>query len=301
MIRLLYITSSSFSGSTLLTFLLAAHPRIATVGELKATARGDLDKYRCSCGAFIRSCPYWRSLGEELERRGVPFDIEDFGTHFRFKTAGALANRILGAQVRGPALEAARSLALRVLPTPSREFRRILERNRIFIETICSLRGTETFLDASKDPIRLKYMIESGLWDVKAVHLIRDGRGTTRSYMKRRMGMPEAALDWRRTNEACERVLSQLPRGSWLKLRYEDLCRDPDAALEPIFRLIGEEPPAVRGAPGSGELHILGNPMRLKYTGTIELKEGWQTELSPHDLATFDRIAGDLNRRHGYE
>src|SRR5687768_14901048 len=102
MTRLLYITSSSFSGSTLLTFLLAAHPRIATVGELKATSRGDVDKYRCSCGAFIRSCPYWRSLGEELGRRGVPFDVEDFGTHFRFKEAGTLADRILAAEVRGP-------------------------------------------------------------------------------------------------------------------------------------------------------------------------------------------------------
>ena len=43
--RLLYILAPSYSGSTLLTYLLSQHDAIATVGELKATSRGDLDTY----------------------------------------------------------------------------------------------------------------------------------------------------------------------------------------------------------------------------------------------------------------
>ena len=34
----------------------------------------------------------------------------------------------------------------------------------------------EAFLDGSKDPIRLKFLLDAGLWDVKVVHLTRDGR-----------------------------------------------------------------------------------------------------------------------------
>ena len=54
MTDLIYIMSPSFSGSTLLTFLMGAHPSVATVGELKATSLGDIDEYDCSCGSRIR-------------------------------------------------------------------------------------------------------------------------------------------------------------------------------------------------------------------------------------------------------
>ena len=42
MTDLVYILSPSYSGSTLLTFLLNTHPEIATIGELKAQALGNL-------------------------------------------------------------------------------------------------------------------------------------------------------------------------------------------------------------------------------------------------------------------
>ena len=60
---LLYILAPSFSGSTLLTYLLAQHPRVATVGELKATRMGSIDEYRCSCGEPMRTCEFWQALG----------------------------------------------------------------------------------------------------------------------------------------------------------------------------------------------------------------------------------------------
>ena len=77
-IDFVYIASPSYSGSTLLTFLLAAHPEVASIGELKASAMGDADAYTCSCGAPIRRCPFWRRVCDELARRGLDFDLDDF-------------------------------------------------------------------------------------------------------------------------------------------------------------------------------------------------------------------------------
>ncbi|MGH8543075.1 MAG: hypothetical protein ACREX3_05465 [Gammaproteobacteria bacterium] len=44
-LTLAYIASPSYSGSTLMTFLLGGHPAVATVGELKAAGIGDVDRY----------------------------------------------------------------------------------------------------------------------------------------------------------------------------------------------------------------------------------------------------------------
>ena len=60
MIRLVYILAPSHSGTTLLARLLGSHPDVYTVGELQPLISGDITKYRCSCGALIRECGFWR-------------------------------------------------------------------------------------------------------------------------------------------------------------------------------------------------------------------------------------------------
>jgi hypothetical protein len=40
--------------------------------------------------------------------------------------------------------------------------------------------------------------------------------------------------------------------------------------------------------------------MRLDWQGDVKLDESWRQSLSPEDLQTFARVAGDLNRRYGY-
>jgi hypothetical protein len=166
------------------------------------------------------------------------------------------------------------------------------------------------FLDGSKEPNRLKYLIDSGFWDVKAVHLVRDGRGFAYSRVRRllkkwpglknrRTIIRKAAVTWRRVNEACQLVLAGLPREAWVRIRYEDLCRDPQATLLSVFGLIGERPPSAPDDFRSIDHHILGNVMRLG-EGRIALDEGWHTGLSAEELELYDEVAGELNRSMGY-
>jgi hypothetical protein len=178
------------------------------------------------------------------------------------------------------------------------------------VDAICELRGTRVFVDGSKEPNRLRYLVDSGLWDVKAVYLVRDGRGRTLSKLRRRkypsVPAPDrrryvrnAAATWRRVNESCQRALAGLPREAWVRVRYEDLCRDPSATLAPVLELVGEPPIEMPEDFRSIDHHILGNVMRLR-SGRIELDEQWRADLNAAELAAFDEVAGEMNRSMGY-
>ncbi|MBN1346198.1 MAG: sulfotransferase [Phycisphaerae bacterium] len=296
-----YIMSPSYSGSTLLTFLLGTHPQIATIGELKATSRGNVETYNCSCGEKIRDCPFWHRVAECLESRGIAFDVADFGTHFRCPSR-PVADKILRARVRGAALETVRGAALRALPACWGVFRSALERNRLLVDVIKELQGARIFLDGSKDPVRLKYLLDAGYWEIKVIHLVRDGRGTANSYMGHYgVGMRDAASEWRLTQAECERMNDRLRADMLLRLDYDELCASPDAVLDRVFRFVGIDPDLATRDFLSVEHHILGNPMRLRSSSEIVRDDRWKTALTPEDLATFERIAGEVNRQYGYE
>jgi hypothetical protein len=297
---LVYILSPSFSGSTLLTFLLARHPAIATVGELKARALGDIDHYSCSCGQRIHACTFWVTVTRMLFDRGIQLDVSCFDTHFSLPHSH-LRDRLLQCGLRGPVFEIFRDLLIRVEPTCNNHFRRILDRNVSIAEVVAAVQGGALFLDASKDPLRLRYWLRRGPWPVKVIWLHRDGRGTTCSVMKHyNLPIEPAAREWRNAQEECERVIRCVPPPQYYRLAYEDLCRTPDAVLQNIFDFLEIARVPVDGDFRAIEHHILGNTMRLSSSHEIRLDDGWRHRLSRDDLAAFNRLAGDANRRSGY-
>ena len=113
--------------------------------------------------------------------------------------------------------------------------------------------------------------------------------------------MREAAREWRRSNEEAEHVLEGLDPGRWIEVRYEGVCSDPAGQLARLCNLLGVVPRGLARDFRSAEHHVLGNGMRLDTTSEVRLDDRWRSVLTPEDLAAFDRIAGGLNRRYGYE
>lgn len=295
-----YIMSPSYSGSTLLTFLLATHPKIATIGELKATSMGNIDEYTCSCGSRIRECGFWNDVIDMTRELDNRLDLANFGTHFRFGSR-PIADRLIRARLRGGLHEFVREAVLRIIPGCRRAFLEIVEKNGVIADAAKRIQGGDVFLDGSKDAIRLKYLVASNRWRIKTVHLVRDGRGMANSLIRHQGGaMEEAALEWRKTTEECERMAARLPNGSCVRVLYEDLCRDPDGVLRSILGFLGLDADPANRDFLSAEHHILGNSMRLTSSSEIALDEKWKSALTPEDLATFDQVAGDLNRKYGY-
>jgi hypothetical protein len=72
--KLVYITSLSHSGSTLLDLILGGHSRFIGLGEIARVLEpgtGGLEKTRqvyCSCGVGMQDCIFWSKVGDKLEK-----------------------------------------------------------------------------------------------------------------------------------------------------------------------------------------------------------------------------------------
>jgi len=324
MAKLAYILAASHSGSTLLSMLLGAHPDLTTLGELNLPTRamGPLDRYRCSCGEFIRQCAFWKKVELGMAARGHSFDLSDAGTDFK-GIDSRYARRLLRPMHRGPLPEAVRDAALAVSSTWQEQLPRIQARNAALVSTALEITGAQRVVDSSKIGLRLKYLTRNANLAIKIVRLIRDGRAVALTYMdpaafadsrdpNRRAGgtggdreherfqMARAALEWRRCTEEAEHVLCGLKPSQWIEVRYEEYCTHPDDTLSRIYQFLGVDSTRQPKSFRSVEQHVVGNGMRLDTTSEIQLDERWRTQLTGSDLQTFDEIAGDVNRRYGY-
>ena len=319
--RVVYLLAASHSGSTLLGLLLGSHPEICTVGELKLASMGDVERYRCSCGALLRLCPFWTTVSRDLAAHGHGFEPGDGSTDL---TAGVspYLRSVLRPLHRGPLLELARDLCLHAAPSWRPHLRAWQRANTLLAETVCRLSERPVIVDSSKVGMRLKYLLRNPALDIKVLRTVRDGRAVALTYIDparfadagderlrgggsggdraaERLPMTEAAREWRRSNEEAAAILRRLPREAFHIVRYEDICADPHAALRPVLQWIGVDsniPPVL----ARGAYHVIGNGMRLDSTREVKLDDRWRRALSPADLATFEAVAGDLNRRLGY-
>jgi hypothetical protein len=294
-----YILGAGHSGSTLLATLLGRHPAICTVGEVKAPAIGDASRYRCSCGQDILSCEFWQAVRADVHRRGTELRIGDGSTDIR-RARDPYVRYLLKPLHRGTALESLRDLALSLSPAWRRHRDRVQMLTEALARAACEVSGKQVFVDSSKTGLQLKYLRRNPSVDVKVLRLIRDGRGVANSYRKAE-GLPigRGAWIWRRSNEESEAIVPGLPPDRWLDLRYEDLCREPEVQASRIFSFLGVEPVMLQET-SSEVQHVLGNDNMRLQPREIRLDERWRRDMTPADLSEFERIAGGLNRRFGF-
>jgi len=298
--NLLYILSPSFSGSTLLTFLLAAHPEIATVGELKASSMGDIDNYRCSCGALLKECSFWKKVKKGMEDKDIPFSFAEFGTNFN--CGSALFRRLIRLSAKSALLLRLGPRLFNIPPSYRTQLERILEQNSILIELITKIQGAGVFLDGSKDPERLNQLLISRRWKIKVIHLLRDGRGIANSYMKHyNVDMRSAAREWVSTETTCERVLSGISPKNAMTVKYEEICQNSQQTLDRVLEFTGLGLTTLESQKPASHCHILGNnAARLSFCNSVITDEKWKRELLEEELNDFELIAGAMNRRNGY-
>lgn len=306
MSRLRYVCmpGQSYTGSTLLAFLLNAHPACASVGAASGLVpRADAATYRCSCGELLGECTFWKAVRASVEDQGVRFDP----LHKPWPTAYRVSpNRVLNVlgtrSLRNGLLNDGRdALVARVPPVRDRRAA-ITEANVALARAVCEHTGVGTFVDSSRDPLRPRYLAASPQLEVKVLHLVRDARGNVASILRHvpGLGVEEAARRWYRANAEARRAIAALPPADCTVVRYEDLCADPQAESDRISDHVGVPRAPVPEDFQAVEHHILGNEMRLGGAGQIRADERWREALTPDDLDVIARRCGDLNRELGY-
>lgn len=301
LIPLIYIASSGRSGSTLLEMLLAAHSRIATVGELHLWPHELQDSSRhlpCGCGSPICACPFWR----EMHQRVDPMALPEPRIHaFREDHRG-------GKTLRWEMLADFGATNLSVAPDVEVYGKNNVLVLRSFLDLTEELDGhrPQWVVDSSKDPYRLLWLIKSNRFHITVLHLVRDPRGFVSSESRNRtaqgVGLRRLALRksaaWAVQNHLIWRARKSLCDGSYLLIRYEDLAASPGATLQAICAAVGcdfEE--EVLSQFRRVRSHAIGGNRIRHDDRPIVLDERWKAALPPSVQAVTQLVTWMTRRR----
>jgi len=300
-ISYLYVASTSYSGSTLLAFLLNAHSEMTSVSEVGGLIPSvDPESYRCSCGERFLDCTFYKELKRRIEAQGSTFDLTDWRTQFQL-SEHRLLDIPLARPLRSTFLERIRDGVVPFVPGYKRTLREIATRNMHFARATLDITGKRVFVDAQKDPIRVKFLAGIDGVELRVIHLVRDVRAGAASYMKHsgKHDAERAARIWVTVHESAERMRRYLSNDRWLRIRYEDVCRDHQAAIDLISDFVGANRSEIPEGFFDLEHHIIGNKMRLKRIDKVRLDNSWKQRLSAKDLDVIARVGGRMNRYLG--
>ncbi|MET9654700.1 MULTISPECIES: sulfotransferase [unclassified Streptomyces] len=297
--RVLYITGWMRSGSTLLGNVLNELPGVRHVGELYYLWRNGVlgagTNSSCGCGLPVRECPLWSGVLAEL-----PEGSEE-----------ALAHRMATLQ----------QALLRTRHTPARlaEARgerptapgvtELLDHSASVYRQVAALGGDRLIVDGSKYPAEAAALLGRRDLDVRVLHIVRDPRATALSYRSAKdyidpMSPARSSGYWTAFNLASE-LVGRTAGGRYLRVRHEDLARDPRGVTTRVLRFAGlddESPVDAAGRIPLGANHtVTGNPDRLRRGVTqIRPDERWRTALPGTDIAAATAAAAPLLSRYGY-
>ncbi len=299
------IASIGHSGSTLVGMLLDQYPECTSMGEItnlhKFTTQPEM---LCGCGTSVLKCPFWLAVEAELRRKtgDLSLNLGEFArptepktTAFRKLPALSEVLMILGSPV-------AWRLGSGISPRARRE-RDFGERAIQVYEAIATVRGTPITVNSSGATTQMKAIYLADPVRFRAIHVVRDGRGWTCSLMKREQeSMDYAVKLFVRRHWNTELMMRSIPARQVMRVRYEDLCREPAEAMAAVSKYLGVQTQLTDFTLKKTEFHgVGGNPMRFRYDeSTVQLDDKWRRDLSPADLELFERIGGELNRRLGY-
>lgn len=303
--KILYIAGWGRSGTTVLDNLLGQVEGFVSTGELHAVwSRGLSQGRSCGCGLRLTDCPFWQEV---------------FGTGF-----GGLDN-VDAAQVIRSQSEIHTRHAPQVLRssrsgTLMRRFEYARHLHGLYAG-LASVDGTRVIVDSSKYPTDA--IVAAGLPDFETfvVHVYRDPRAVAFSWRRikdtpdkqtnggklRRVGVVRSTLVWQLYNWVILRyVRKAVGADHFMRLAYEELASQPEAALERLIDLL-EEVPAHRPAFEDNVVEVKpshtasGNPNRFESgRREIRLDSEWERRMTPWRKALVSVLAFPMLSRLGY-
>jgi hypothetical protein len=301
-VKVLYIVGGWRSGSTLIDNLLGQVDGFFSVGEIYYMWDDNLIGNRlCGCGNPFRECEVWRGIMDEAYGG---MELVDANEMVRLRKSGART----------------RHIPLLMMPQGESLFKSrlgsYLDNLERLYQGISSSTGSSVVVDSSKLVLYgyLLGMLPS--IDLYVVHLVRDSRAVTYSWMRSKFQpdidifMPRyspaySALLWNATNLAVESLWRDSPE-RYMRLRYEDFIARPKGSVAHMLELVGESNPELPFVDDHrvdlGVNHtVSGNPGRFK-TGVIELRpdEEWRAKIKRPHRKIVTALTFPLLLKYGY-
>ncbi len=269
-ISLIYIIGSRHCGSTLLDIILDSHSKIFGAGELESFDKEIL----CTCAKKLDKCSFWGNILKKvdlgnLKVRRKKLDFILGNDKYYIKKAGR--------------------------QKPLKDLTGWLKNNELIYREILEKSGTEIIVDSSKDPDRAELLAKNNSIELIVIHLVRDGRAVTWSYLKKYSKALPFMLRWFTFNIKVE-ILRKKNNFKYIFIRYEDLARNPKGVIKEILRQVGlEYEPGMLHFRHFTHHEVGGNRMRLG--GSEEIKEDidWKQKMPKKYKIMFSLLFGWLN------
>lgn len=213
--KIVLISGSGRTGSTLLSLLLSQHKDVVNLGQLRDLPAAWGQDAPCTCGRTLTTCEIYSKVGPSV----------DMARH---------------ARLQATFMEDARRMADWSDPAP---LARLEDAHKDYLASLTALldalgsaTGASTFVDASKSPeMALALSLTEGT-DARVLNLVRDPRAVAVSWRERR-GRITAAWKFSRDWAWRQRVLGQWSTqlgDRFLQLRYEDFAVQPRHSVEAV-------------------------------------------------------------------
>lgn len=298
--KLVSLLANWISGATLFTILLDAHSQIVSNGESLPFGEDDHDRYDCSCGKYIEECEFYSAAAGHMRLR----DSSEWDRSLFVQLPTLSKVPVLRSLLQSWMFEGrARNRIIDAVPGYRGTMKRFLDAQLLFFENARRLARASIYLDGTKSTRRAQLFARDGRSELKVIHMIRDGRGYCRSYLKnwgdetRNVAIP--ARLWLRYISQVDKFAQAYPSVPLLTVRYEDLCRSTTETMQAVYRFL-EVPYEEFDETAPHTPHLLGNRMRRSFDGKIHEDTSWKTELNASTLRRATSIMESGLRRFGY-
>ena len=177
---------------------------------------------------------------------------------------------------------------------------------RTLFEIYARSQGKSRYGDKTPGHVLHIPVLSSLFEEARFIHVIRDGRNVMLSNFDTAFGpagIAEGALVWRRLVTEGRRTGRALGPERYCEVRYEDLLDDPETVIRRLaaFSSLDYHEDMLRYFDsGSTIVGSADHHRNLDLPPTKGLRD-WSSEMPAHQLAVFERLAGDQLEAFGYE
>lgn len=286
-ITYIYILSQRYSGSTLLSFLLATHPDIATIGERrkfynKAIRPDQQAGQQCSCGKTFQQCNYWTAIRDLVSQRLSKQQLANNFTEFELFDQ-RLHNKVADKLPQWGWFPKKRN--------------RQYQANLVLVEEILKKAQKSVFLDSSKTYKHLRHLSQVPAFDFKVIWLSRDPRAQVGSALKYNdWSVEKATQQWIMEMDAYRAIL-KAGDYNYISLSYEQLCLTPEQEMTRILNFAGLNPSLFSLNFREQEQHIMGNfNMRLGKDSVIKERRDWLDRLTATQIQEIEQLTANYKQ-----
>ncbi len=302
-IKVLFITGSGRSGSTLLERMLGQIDAFVSVGEIRHFWRQDYKAELCGCGRLFRECPFWTAVFTEA-----------FGSRkINFPEILALRQKV----------DRIRYIPAMLSPWQTQSYKKDKKNYTDILialyQAIKKVSGKEIIIDSSKDVSSYYLLSTLPEIDLHVIHLVRDSRAVAYSWQRKKVQphvvnetsfMPvfsprHSAWEWFYRNILAE--AGKVRAQTYFRLRYKDIICEPTGSIKLVCKSLQLDTISLNFI---NENHVTlqqenhtvsGNPVRFQ-KGEIQLKldNEWQEAMSKRDKQIVTAITWPFLLQYGF-